>query len=98
VGKITGKCGDTIEIYLRVENDLIQEASFFTDGCAYAVACGSMVAELVTGKDMDEAAHMGGDTILEALGGVPEEESHCAFLAAETLLAAIHEWMTQQPR
>ena len=96
VGKITGKCGDTIEIYLRIENDLIQDASFFTDGCACAVACGSMVAELVIGKDTDEAAYMGGDTILEALGGLPEEESHCAFLTAETLQAAIHEWMIKR--
>jgi nitrogen fixation NifU-like protein len=93
IGKITGKCGDTIEIYLRIENDRIQGASFFTDGCACAVACGSVVIELAIGKDIDEVASIGSDTVLEALGGLPEEESHCAFLAAETLMAAIHEWM-----
>lgn len=93
VGKITGKCGDTIEIYLRIVDERIRQASFFTDGCACAVACGSTVVELATGKDIDEAAGIGGDTILEILGGLPEEERHCAFLAAETLMAAIHEWM-----
>ena len=52
-----------------------------------------IATRLATGKDIDEAAGIGGDTILEILGGLPEEERHCAFLAAETLMAAIHEWM-----
>lgn len=93
VGRVTGSCGDTMEIYLRIKDDKIQQASFFTEGCGASVACGSMVAELVFGKDLDEAAQIGGDTVLEALGGLPEEENHCAFLAAEALMAAIHEWM-----
>ncbi len=93
VGRVTGSCGDTMEIYLRIKDDKIQQASFFTEGCGASVACGSMVAELVFGKDLDEAAQIGGDAVLEALGGLPEEENHCAFLAAEALMAAIHEWM-----
>ncbi len=95
VGRITGTCGDSMEIYLRMENDHIQRASFLTNGCGTSVACGSMAVELATGRQMDDALCIGGDTILEALGGLPEEERHCAYLAAETLLAAIHEWMCQ---
>ena len=97
VGRLTGSCGDSMEIYLRIKDDHIEEASFFTNGCGSSVACGSMVAELVTGKDLDTAALIGADTVLEALGGLPEEESHCAFLAAETLMAAIHQWMLKGP-
>ncbi len=93
VGRITGTCGDTMEIYLRIEDDHIKEASFFTNGCGSSVACGSAVAELATGRDLEKAAQIGGDTVLMALGGLPEEESHCAFLAAETLMTAIHEWI-----
>ena len=95
VGRITGTCGDSMEIYLRMENDHIQRASFLTNGCGTSVACGSMAVELATGRQMDDALCIGGDTILEAPGGLPEEERHCAYLAAETLLAAIHEWMCQ---
>jgi nitrogen fixation NifU-like protein len=95
VGRITGTCGDTMEIYLRIRDEKIQEASFYTDGCGSSVACGSIVAELATGKDLEEAAQIGGDTVLGILGGLPDEESHCAFLAAEALMAAIHEWMLQ---
>ena len=95
VGRITGSCGDSMEIYLRISNDHIEEASFFTDGCGSSVACGSMAAELAADKDLDEVTQIEGDTILEALGGLPEEETHCAFLAAEALQAALHEWMSK---
>ena len=93
VGRITGNCGDRMEIYLRIKDDSIEEATFFTDGCGSSVACGSVIAELATGKDLEEAAQIGGDTVLKVLGGLPEEESHCAFLAAETLMTAIHQWI-----
>ncbi|MDH3775367.1 MAG: iron-sulfur cluster assembly scaffold protein [Deltaproteobacteria bacterium] len=95
VGRITGTCGDTMEIYLRIRDEKIQETSFFTDGCGSSVACGSIAAELATGKEFDEVGLIGGDTILEVLKGLPEEEHHCAYLAAETLQVALHEWMLQ---
>ncbi|MEJ2365830.1 MAG: iron-sulfur cluster assembly scaffold protein [Deltaproteobacteria bacterium] len=96
VGRVTGTCGDTMEIYLKLEKDRVREASFFTAGCGASVACGSIVAELVTGKDLDDAAQIGGDTVLETLGALPEEERHCAYLAAEALQAAIHQWMLKK--
>jgi nitrogen fixation NifU-like protein len=95
VGRITGRCGDTMEIYLHLEGDRIEKASFFTDGCGSSVACGSVVAELATGKKFDEAGLIGGDTILEVLRVLPEEEHHCAYLAAEALQIALHEWMSR---
>jgi nitrogen fixation NifU-like protein len=96
VGRITGTCGDTMEIYLQLEGDQIQKASFFTDGCGSSVACGSVAAELANGKEFDEAGLIGGDTILDILKGLPEEEHHCAYLAAEALQVAIHEWMLKK--
>ena len=95
VGRITGTCGDTMEIYLRLEGDRIHKASFFTDGCGSSVACGSVAAELATGKVFDEAGLIGGGTILEILNGLPEEEHHGAYLAAEALQVAIDEWILQ---
>jgi nitrogen fixation NifU-like protein len=92
-GKLTGKCGETMEIYLRIEGECIREASFYTDGCGASKACASMAVELATGKDIDEAALIGGDTLLEALKDLPECHRHCAHLAAETLHEAIHQWM-----
>jgi nitrogen fixation NifU-like protein len=94
--KIRGRCGDTMEMYLRIENDRIVEARFFTDGCGSSVACGLVAAKLATGKEIDEAALIGGDTILEVLNGLAEKERHCAYLAAETLQTAIHDWIVRE--
>jgi len=49
LGRITGKCGDSMEIYLRIRNDHVEEANFFADGCGASVACGSVAGLNQTG-------------------------------------------------
>lgn len=88
--RITGPCGESMEIYLKIEGDAVAAASFFTDGCGASIACGSLAADLAHGKSLEEAASISGDAILEKLGGLPEDHRHCAQLAAETLQAAVH--------
>ncbi len=92
-GKIKGTCGETMEIYLKVEGETITDTSFITDGCRFSKICGYVATRLALEKTLDDAVRIGGDTILEVLEGIPKEETHCAYLAAETLQAAIHEWM-----
>jgi len=91
--RVTGSCGDTMQIFLRFENDRVIEATFQTDGCGSSTVCGSFAAELALGKNPDELAEVAGETILKILGGLPEEEQHCAYLAAETLQAALDHYM-----
>ena len=43
---LTGLCGDTMEIFLRFENDRVSEASFQADGCGSSIVCGSFAAEM----------------------------------------------------
>jgi len=97
-GRVTGTCGDTMEIFLRFEKDRVKEATFQTDGCGTSAVCGSFAAELSHGKSPDEIAEIEGETILEVLGGLPEEDRHCAFLAAETLQEALDDYMRKQRR
>ncbi len=92
---ITGKCGETMEVYLRVEGERIVEASFFTDGCRFSVLCGHAAVQLAENRTLDEAAEMEGESILSFLKRVPQEEAHCAELAAETVRAAVHDWMSK---
>jgi nitrogen fixation NifU-like protein len=82
-----------MEIYLRVDGDRIIEASFFTDGCRFSRICGQVAARLAEQCTLDEAVGIEGDSIVSVLGRVPEEEAHCADLAAETVRAAVHQWM-----
>ena len=92
--KVTGSCGDTMEIFLRFEADVVREVSFFSDGCACSIACGSFAAESALGKTVDELAEITGESILRLTGRLPEEERHCAFLAAETVQTALEDYMT----
>ncbi len=92
-GRVTGSCGDTMEIFLRFEEGRVREASFETDGCGPSVVSGSFAAELARGKTPEEVAGITGETILEVLGGLPEEDRHCAYLAAETLQEALKDYL-----
>jgi len=95
-GRVTGSCGDTMEIFLRFEDDNVAEATFRTDGCGPSTVCGSFAAELALGKGPDQVLEITGETILEILGGLPQEDQHCAFLAAETLQEALADYMRKQ--
>jgi nitrogen fixation NifU-like protein len=90
---VTGSCGDTMEIYLRIRNDRILGVSFMTDGCGTTLAAGSMVTELAKGRTVPGALKITSEDILNALGGLPEENKHCAILAADTLRAALRDYM-----
>jgi nitrogen fixation NifU-like protein len=88
-GRVTGPCGDTMEMYLRIRDGRVTNASFWTDGCGPSIASGSMVTELVKGKSVAETQRITQNDVLNALGGLPQESLHCALLAANTLKEAI---------
>lgn len=92
--RITGICGDTMEIFLRIKDERIFACRFFTDGCGPTIACGSIVTELATGKSIIEAKGISQETVLKACGGLPESHTHCALLASYTLNEAIKEYET----
>ncbi len=89
--RVTGPCGDTMEVWLKVNNNTIVDINFMTDGCGTSIASGSMVTELAKGKSIGEAIKISQQDVLNALGGLPEESEHCALLASKTLKAAIRD-------
>jgi nitrogen fixation NifU-like protein len=97
--RVTGPCGDTMSMWLKVNGGTIINASFMTDGCGTTIASGSMVTEMVKGKSISEAQKTTQHDVLDALGGLPQESEHCALLAANTLKAAIRDYisMKQEP-
>ena len=88
-GIVHGWCGDTMEIYLRVIEGQIRAARFLTDGCGPTVACGSMLTSMVEGLSQAEALEITPQHLIEALGGLPRSNAHCAKLAVDTLRAAL---------
>ncbi|MDD5205296.1 MAG: iron-sulfur cluster assembly scaffold protein [Desulfobacterales bacterium] len=95
-GRIIGTCGDRMEIFLKFEKDRVKEAMFQTDGCGSSTICGSFAAELAQGKSPEEITEITGELIISVLGGLPEEDRHCAFLAAQTLQEALDQYMKKQ--
>jgi len=91
--RVTGSCGDTMEIFLKFDGERVAEAAYLTDGCGSSQVCGSFAAELAIGKTPDELTAITGDVILKKVGRFPEEERHCAFLAADTLQEALERYM-----
>jgi len=92
LGIVHGWCGDTMEIYLRMNSNRIREATFMTDGCGPTVACGSKLTSVVCGMSLDEARQIKQDDLVAALDGLPEESLHCAELAVNTLREAINHY------
>jgi nitrogen fixation NifU-like protein len=86
---LTGWCGDTMEIYLKMEHEIVADITFMTDGCGATIACGSMLTSMVKGKSIDEAEAITEDDLIAALEGLPEENLHCAHLAIITLRDAL---------
>jgi len=91
--RVKGTCGDTMEISLSFKDDRVTNALYVTDGCASSNVCGSIAAETAIGKHMEELPDITGESILQKLGNLSEEEKHCAFLAAETLQEALNSYM-----
>lgn len=93
---ITGPCGDTVEVWLRVEDGWVRDAGFTTDGCGPSRACGSMATELVVGRTVKTALELEQDDILEELEPFPEDHVHCALLAANVMNAAARDHFERQ--
>ena len=83
---------DNIKMWLRVRNDRITETSFWTDACAATIASLSMTTELVKGRTASEAMMIGPQEVLQALGGLPEGNVHCAVQAASILKEALRDY------
>ena len=93
-GHALGDCGDSMDIYLKFERDRVVEASYMTDGCGSSNVCGSFAAEMTIGMGADALADITGELILARLGNMPENDRHCAFLAAGTVQEALRIYMT----
>jgi NifU-like protein involved in Fe-S cluster formation len=76
-------CGDILELSAIVDGGRIVEARFRTRGCVTALACSSLLTELLRGKTPAEARGITSEQISEALGGLTPTTSHAAQLARD---------------
>lgn len=88
----TGPCGDTVEMFLKIESDIIKEAKFRAIGCAGSFVSGSALTEIIKGKTLDEAEGIDENDIISHLGKIPAPKIHCACLSKRTLQKAIRQY------
>ena len=82
-------CGDVMELALRVADGRIAEARFRTKGCVTAIACGSALTEMISGRSLAEARSFRREQLVESLGGLSNETMHGSHLAFDALQAAL---------
>ena len=93
VGEVgNAKCGDIMKIYLKIENDIIQDVKFETFGCGSAIASSSMATEMIMGKSIHEAMRLTNKAVAEALDGLPAHKMHCSVLAEEAIKNALKDY------
>ena len=80
-------CGDILELSVRLDAGRIQEARFRTRGCVTALACSSLLTELLRGKTPAEARAITPEQLSETLGGLPPTTFHAAQLARDAVQA-----------
>lgn len=87
--KRTGDCGDTVELFLSVRENIIGDLSFLVNGCMNTTACCNTVAYLVEGKRVEDAWNITPEAVISFLETLPPNHVHCAELAVGALYLAL---------
>ena len=95
-GKRNGECGDSVEMFLMINDGKIQSVSFDTDGCINTTACCNTVARLAEGKKVEEAWEITPHDVIEYLRTLQPENYHCAELAVGALYLALTNYQEHQ--
>ena len=88
-------CGDTMQLFIKVKDDVIVDAKFKTLGCAAAIATSSAGSELIMGKTIDDALSLTKEDVAEAVGGLPKVKMHCSVLVADALKSAVSDYQSK---
>lgn len=90
------KCGDSLTIYIKVEDDIIKDISFLVFGCTASIATSSITTTLAKGKTIEEALKINEKDIIQALDGLPKSKLHCSVLGAQALKSAINDYLEKR--
>lgn len=89
-------CGDSLTIYIKVEDNIIKDISFLVFGCTASIASSSMITEMAKGKTLEDAMEITEEQLIDALDGLPENKIHCSVLGVKGLRSAIADYKEKQ--
>ncbi|HUK23887.1 MAG TPA: iron-sulfur cluster assembly scaffold protein [Terriglobales bacterium] len=84
-------CGDILKLTLKLKDGVIEEIRFRAKGCVPAMACASLLTQMVWGKTVGEARKVRREDLVREMGGLPEASAHASHLALDALAAALSE-------
>lgn len=82
-------CGDVLELSLRISDGVIEQAAFKAKGCVPAMACASVISEMLANKQVHEASSISREQIRHAVDDVPPASGHALDLAVDAIRAAL---------
>jgi len=86
------KCGDVMELWLKIQKNKITEVRWRTFGCASAIASTSVMSEMIKGMTLNKALKLTAGDIMGKLKGLPAIKVHCSVLGDQALREAIKDY------
>jgi len=90
---LKGPCGDEMEFYLDIEDNIIKDIKYYTEGCEATKACGVLAARMAKNKTLENALCISAGEIMKNIKDLPEANSHCPILAVSSLYRAIADYL-----
>jgi len=96
VSEMTGTCGDTMAVYLKVNDNVVDDVRYEVMGCAGAVSAAMAAVDLVKGKTIEEARRLADGDVFRVLQEIPVKKHHCIQLAVKALHKTIDEYQQKK--
>ncbi len=88
-GKREGECGDIVEFFIMVKDNILQSISYDIQGCLNTHACANTIIKFAENKTMEQAWEIKYEDIIKYLKTLPEQEHHCAELSVGAFYLAL---------
>lgn len=95
VTELTGPCGDTMKIFLKLEDEKIKDARIQVLGCPAAIASAMAAMDHIRGMTLGEAMTVKDADIFKMLEDLPDQKQHCIRLTIKTLQKAIDDYQSK---
>ena len=89
-------CGDVIEVYVKIESDILVDVKFKTFGCCAAIASSDAVCALAKGLNVTQALELTKADVVQFLGTLPTLKVHCSILGIDALKVAIDDYQKKK--
>ena len=94
-------CGDSIDLYVNIDDSKITEVKFDGKGCAICMACTSVLTEMIQGKNLDDVKNFQKDELLAELGlehliKTSPVRIKCALLSLKALKYGIYSYFAEK--